>query len=234
MDPIPPTAEAIEKLDRFGGPSVDEALRAVSDRVGALVPSLLGLSLTLVEEGITLTMVASSAELLELDAFQYLDGGPCVHVTEDSPSTLAVNETDPTSEWRWSRFARASAAHGVKSSLSLALWDGERVVGGVNLYACTKDAFEGQVDEIAQTLHAESIGAIHDADLSFSTRLVAADAPQVLADRAVVDVACGMLAAEQQVPVETARDQLRDAAARAGVSQVVLAKGIIRDHTDNH
>src|SRR3712207_8045296 len=58
--------------------SLDVELYAMASRVRALVPEVIGLSLNVVEDGVTLTLVASAEQLAALDAAQYLDGGPCV------------------------------------------------------------------------------------------------------------------------------------------------------------
>src|SRR3954447_15950930 len=103
-------------------------------RVRGVVPELVGLSLGVIEDGLTLTLVASVEQLAALDAVQYLDGGPCVAAV-DRAEPLDVNVGDLLDEQRWQLYARTSAAVGVASSLSLPVMDGDRVLGGVNLYA---------------------------------------------------------------------------------------------------
>jgi GAF domain-containing protein len=140
LEPIPPTAEALRELARQGQVELGVKLHAMAQRVRALVPQLVGLSLGVVENGVTLTLVASEAQLAALDAVQYLDGGPCV-AGVDRAESLEVNIDDLLDEDRWQLYARACAAVGVASSLSLPITQGDRVVGGVNLYASTPDAF---------------------------------------------------------------------------------------------
>jgi GAF domain-containing protein len=226
MEPVPPTIEALEKLDRLGQTRVEQGLRRISDQVVAVVPACVGLSLTLVGDAVTLTFVASDLEALSLDAMQYLDGGPCVE-SVGTNEVIQADASDPLDEGRWSMFARASAAHGVKGSLSLPILDHERVVGGVNLYASVPGAFRGHVDEVARIVGAWAPGAVQDADLSFDTRAQAMQAPVVLADQADVDVACGIIAAEQNVEIATARERLRGAAARAGLRMADVARTVI-------
>jgi GAF domain-containing protein len=226
MEPVPPTIEALEKLDRLGQTRVEQGLRRISDQVVAVVPACVGLSLTLVGDAVTLTFVASDLEALSLDAMQYLDGGPCVE-SVGTNEVIQADASDPLDEGRWSMFARASAAHGVKGSLSLPILDHERVVGGVNLYASVPGAFRGHVDKVARIVGAWAPGAVQDADLSFDTRAQAMQAPVVLADQADVDVACGIIAAEQNVEIATARERLRGAAARAGLRMADVARTVI-------
>ena len=127
-------------------------------------------------------------------------------------------------------FARASAVHGVQSSLSMPLLDQGRVVGGVDLYASTRDAFRGHHDELARIVSAHAPDAVQDADLSFSTRERAAAAPGVLAAQADIDMAVGLIAASQGVDTETALERLRDAAARSRSTDGEVARTVIRVH----
>ena len=130
MEPIPPTREAIEKLERLGDTEVERILRRLGERVVTAVPTCVGLSLTLVDDNVTLTLVASDPDASQLDAMQYLDGGPCVEATT-ATRLVEINEADLLDEERWSLFARASAAQGVQSSLSMPIIDQGRVVGGI-------------------------------------------------------------------------------------------------------
>lgn len=229
MEPIPPTREAIEKLERLGDTEVERILRRLGERVVTAVPTCVGLSLTLVDDNVTLTLVASDPDASQLDAMQYLDGGPCVEATT-ATRLVEINEADLLDEERWSLFARASAAQGVQSSLSMPIIDQGRVVGGMNLYASTRDAFRGHHDELARIVGAHAPDAVIDADLSFSTRLRAAAAPGVLAAQADIDTAVGYIAASQGVDAETALERLRDAAARSGSTDREVARSVIRLH----
>ena len=229
MEPIPPTREAIEKLERLGDTDVEQILRRLGQRVVNEVPTCMGLSLTLVDDNVTLTLVASDPDTSQLDAMQYLDGGPCVEATR-TDRLVEINEADLLDEERWSLFARASASQGVQSSLSMPLVDQGRVVGGVNLYASTRDAFHGHHDELARIVGAHAADAVNDADLSFSTRLRAAAAPGVLAAQADIDMAVGFIAASQGVDTETALERLQDAAARSASTDVEVARTVIRLH----
>jgi hypothetical protein len=77
-------------------------------------------------------------------------------------------------------------------------------------------------------------GAVANADLSFHTRTVAERAPQVLQERADVDAATGMLSMTEDLTLADARAKLRDAALRAGLDEVHLARAIIALRTDDH
>ena len=84
----------------------------MGDSAARIIPECVGLSLTLYDEDLTFTLVASSLPLADaIDAMQYLDGGPCVQaVHDDAHRVEAVDEL--LDEDRWALFAQASAAGG--------------------------------------------------------------------------------------------------------------------------
>jgi GAF domain-containing protein len=231
MEPIPPTTEALRELARQGEVTLGVELYAMARRVRALVPQLVGLSLGVVEDGVTLTLVASEGQLAALDAVQYVDGGPCVAAV-DRAEPLDVNIGDLLDEDRWQLYAQACAATGVASSLSLPLTDGDRVLGGINLYASTPDAFTGLHAELAEAVGSEAKLAVTNADLSFWTLKRAMEAPSRIRDGGDINIALGIIAESQGVNITIARERLRNAAARAGITEAQAAR-VLR-HTRTH
>lgn len=226
MDPLPETTEAVEEYGPFvpDGDLLQE-LQELSDRVLAIVPELVGMSLTLVDENITLTLAATSLDSLRIDAAQYLDGGPCVDAVHEDEVIATV--LSPLAEDRWQLFSLASAAYGVASSLSLPLHDADRVVGGINLYGSTPDAFDGRHDEVGEALGARASQAVTNADLTFSTRDRARLAPQTLRDEQTVTLAVGLLARRAGIPADEARQRLRSSAVQAALTELEVARAVI-------
>jgi GAF domain-containing protein len=214
VEPVPETREVLDELIRQGDVEIGATLMAMGRKAKDIVPECVGLSLALLDDGLTFTLVATSAEIAALDAVQYLDGGPCVEAAHED-QTINVDADDVTAEQEWRLYAQASAAAGVASSLTLPVERNGRVVGSINLYAATPHAFEGHHDELGQALGASALNAVANADLSFNTRLEAVEAPARLADQDDVDIALGIIAASQGVDIPTAQDRLRQAAARA-------------------
>lgn len=227
MEPIPETLEALGELD----PYVDEAslqqlLSTTADRAREVAPGLVGVSIASREHGVTFTLVATDDEIAVLDAVQYVDGGPCVDAM-DLGHGIATSQEGLLSESRWQDFARASAAAGVHSTLTLPVRREGEVVATVNLYGRSPDTFADKHRPLADVFGAWAPGAVANADLSFATRTAAEDAPDQLRRAAVVDTATGILAAQRGIGLEEAREQLDDAALRAGVPLTRLAQVII-------
>jgi len=226
VEPIPETRETLDLLVAQGDTMLPTTLLRMGSRAVAIVPECVGLSLALLDHGLTLTLAATNDVVAGLDAVQYVDGGPCILGAHDS-SIVDVTPEELLDEDRWRMYAQASAAAGVRSSLTLPVMDPEgAVIGTVNLYASTPTAFVGHHQELAQALHASAAEAVTNADLSFSTRLAALEAPQRLAEEHDVDIALGMITESQGVDIAAARQRLREAAARAGVSEQQAARVI--------
>ncbi len=229
MEPIAETEAAIQEYLEADESDLDRTLREMANAVRRIVPACIGLSLTLVREQLTFTLVASDEPSAVIDAAQYLDGGPCVRDDTDA-GVREVSMDEALDEGRWTLYARTSAAQGVATSLSLAVVEGEEVVGGINLYAALPDAFAGHHDQLAAALGASARTAVADADLSFLTRRMAQQAPTLLRESRDVEVAVGLLAARYGESVEEAQERLRIAAGRATVPVATVARVLVALH----
>ncbi|MBA2464691.1 MAG: GAF domain-containing protein [Nocardioidaceae bacterium] len=213
----------MDALAEMGDAEMRVTLIEMGDAAKEVVPQCVGLSLASIVDGLTFTLVATSDEIAALDAIQYLDGGPCV-VSAHENEIVRVGGDEMITEHEWLLYAQASAAAGVASSLTLPILNTGRVIGTVNLYAATSDAFEGREDDLAQAVGASAASAVRNADLGFETRLEAARAPERLVDQNDVDIALGIIAGSQRVDIPTAQERLRQAAARAHITEAQAAR----------
>jgi GAF domain-containing protein len=226
MELLPHTKEALDEYLDVADPDLEGSLMTMGDSAARIVPDCVGLSLTLYDEDdLTFTLVASDLPTAELDAMKYLDEdeAPVIPHPRDSESWSDLLDED-----RWAVFARASAAAGVGSTLSLPIVDDDRVVGGINIYAASEDAFAGRQRDLAEALGASATGAVANADLTFESRRRAEEAPRQLRDQRLVEVGTGILAAREGLEVEVARRRIEVAAQRAGITPAQAATVIIR------
>ncbi len=207
MEPLPETSRALRELTPYGDVDLAVDLDRTARRVQAVVPDCVGFSLSLLAEGLTFTLAATSAEIAALDV-QYLDGGPCVDAFA-AATVRSVPALDAVDESRWRLFALAGAAAGVVSTLSMPIQENDRVTGAVNLYAASCHAFTGHHDDLAALFGAWAPGAVSNADLPFSTRTEATKAPMRLEDQDRVNQATGMVMAAHRVDPGTARARVR-------------------------
>jgi GAF domain-containing protein len=233
MDPIPETLKAIDEF----GPFLDDDdllkhLLEMGRRVREVVPECVGLSMSFRDHGVTFTLVASDESIAALDGLQYLDGGPCVAAVEEE-RVVRFPDEDALGEDEWQLFARGTAAASVASTLTLPLVVGDRVTGSVNLYAASPNAFADKEQEIAAIVGGWAPGATANADLSFSTRRAAQEAPRLLFAEMRTQIAVGILVASLGVSVDSARKRLHDAALRAGIDEQTTAKALIDQALDS-
>ena len=227
MEPIPESREAMgEREPAIADDELLEQLSARGERVREIVPDCLGMSVALLEDDVVLTLVATDADIAVLDAMQYVFDGPCVRAVK-TEQVIELNDADLLNEEEWRIFALASAASAVASTLTIPIMSEGHVVGSVNLYASSGHAFTGHHDQLAEVLGAWAPGAVANADLSFSTRRMAEDAPRRLRERARFESAVGLVAARDDVTEEEARERLTSAAERAGVSLSRIAQAVI-------
>lgn len=236
MDPIRETEQAMGDLEHVTGETgLLEALSERAHRARELVPDLIGVSVARVQEGLTFTLVASDEDIAVLDALQYVGGGPCVEgaASGEVQETRPPGAPGPLDEEAWRMFSSGSAAHGVRSTLTLPiLASSGEAVGSVNLYAGTARAFEDVRPQLAVVFGAWAAGAVANADLSFGTRLEAQAAPGRVRDRSTIAEAVDIIAREQGIDAESAERRLRTAAAQADLDLVELACHVIELEDD--
>ena len=132
MEPIPATHEALLEFERYGDLQLRDDLKRQTALAQQLVPGLVGVSLGLVAEDLVLTYVATGVDVAALDAVQYADDGPCLEAVRNG-ETVRTDAESLLDEGKWQLFAQASAAAGIRSSLSMPFRRDGVVTGGVNL-----------------------------------------------------------------------------------------------------
>lgn len=222
MQPLPEVRAAAERLAALTGDlDLLQGLDVLSRVAVLLVPSVVGVSLTVLVDGEPFTVTATSDAAGALDAAQYLAGGPCVEAASQD-MTLVVDLLD---EDRWQLYGGAAAAQGVRASLSLPLGGaGGRTPGALNLYADDPHAFRGREHMLEEVFQTPAGEFVTNADLSFQTREAARGLPEQLATKAKVDQAVGMLGQLLGWSPDVARDRLQTAARQAGTPLDTVAE----------
>ena len=208
------TRDALDEYLSLTGPDLDDSLLMLGESATRIVPDCVGLSLTLLDEDLTFTLVEP----------ERLDAGA------DATAPTDADGDAPLDEAAWASAAREEAAEGVASSLCLPMVQHGRVVGDLHLYASSPDAFRGRHQDLALALGASASGAVTNADLGFESRRRAEEAPRKLREQHVIEVGVGILAAREELDLEAARVRLRAAAERAGLSEAQAAQLLVDMH----
>lgn len=225
MEPIPESLEALTRLSTTTDRNLIKNLRRMALRVAEAIPDCVGMSVCHFDADITFTLVTTSERLRMLDAAQYLDGGPCQVAALDGDE---VSVDDLLDEGRWQLLALASAAEGVKSSLSLPLRHSGQLYGSANFYANTTHGFQGKERDLARMFGVVAEDAVANADLSMTSIGRARRAVERLDAYDNIQQAVGVLTVRDGVSVDEAQRRLEAAAHRAGVSTAALAELVLR------
>jgi GAF domain-containing protein len=227
MEPIPEVREAATRLAALADQTLDlvQRLEAVSALAVTLLPSCVGVSITVLVDGDPFTVTATSGDIATLDAMQYLDGGPCLQAAA-TQAPLVVD--DVLDEPRWQMYSQAAAATGVRSSMSLPIPGPADVpAGALNIYASDPHAFHGVQAQLADLFGVHVRELVENADLSFMTREFARELPQRLEDHEQLNQAVGVLMGLHGWSADQARERIRYAATRARVTPTSVAKIIM-------
>ena len=223
MELLPQSREA---LDEYVTASIDDMeglLRVIEGWAVRSVPDCVALSVTLLDEDLTFTLVDRDAT----GAPAHHDAAPRDAALHDAAAHEAraagpgppTGEAHPLDELDWADMARERAFGSIASTVSLPVVEQGRAVLNIDLYASTAHAFRDRIEGLVEALGAWQAGAVTNADLGFETLRRAEQAPERMREQRLVDVAVGLVAARMAVTTDMAAVMLREAAERAGVSE---------------
>lgn len=215
MELLPQSREA---LDEYVTPSVDDVeglLRVIEGWAVRAVPECVALSVTLLDDDLTFTLVDAETNARRSRATDGRDGAP-------GPGD-EVDDAHALDEDGWADMARERAFDGIASTVCLPVVEDGRAVLNIDLYASTAHAFTNRLDGLVDALGAWQAGAVTNADLGFDTLRQAEAAPDRLREQRLVDVAVGVLAATVGVTTDGALALIREAAQQAGIAEAQAA-----------
>lgn len=210
MELLPQSREALDEYVTTTVDDVEVLLRVIEGWAVRAVPECVALSVTLLDEDLTFTLVDHAATTPS--------AGP-------GADPAGGGRTDPHAldEGGWAEMARERAFTGILSTVSLPVVEQGRAVLTIDLYASTAHAFHDRIDGLVDALGGWQAGAVTNADLGFETLRRAEEAPERLREQRVLDVAVGVVAARLGLTTGDAHDLVLRSAERAGVSAVQAA-----------
>lgn len=216
MELLPQSREA---LDEYVTPSVDDVeglLRVIEGWAVRAVPECVALSVTMLDDDLTFTLVDAGSHVERARTQRNADGC-AAHCPDQGAEDHALDEGG------WADMARERAFEGIASTVCLPVVEDGRAVLNIDLYASTAHAFHDRIDGLVEALGAWQAGAVTNADLGFDTLRRAEAAPERLREQRLVDVAVGVVAATVGVTTDDALALLRDAADVAGIDEAQAA-----------
>lgn len=225
MTDFQPEIAAVDALAR-----ADAVMRAkletVVDLAVRLVRGCDHASVALLLEGRSATAAVTDHVALEVDLVQYRSGeGPCLDAVDGSGQIIRIDLLDNLSEYR--RFAPGALEIGVNSVLSIPLYDGERLIGSLNLYSEGLQAFDDSSPSEAEPFAAIAADAVITAPVLPAARELLASVVERMEDDAIINQATGLIVQQRGCTPEDAAHALDELAASRGGSRRATAVAIL-------
>jgi GAF domain-containing protein len=171
------------------------------------------------------TVASSSLEAKALDEVQYGYGnGPCLHAL-DTCTTTVVQDT--RIDGRWPEYLDAIAAQGFHSVLGVPLLTGEDGGVVVNLYAHEPNAFTPEIVDRVEAYAAEVTLTLQLALRLAAQDRIAAHLKAAMESRTNIDIAIGIIIAQNRCTPGAAIDILQRASNGQNIKLRVLAEQLV-------
>ncbi|BCW61387.1 GAF and ANTAR domain-containing protein [Paenarthrobacter sp. MSM-2-10-13] len=233
-------AEHIRSLHELvvGSSDIHGILNAVTgfarDAMSKVAGENIDCALTLRRRKRTATVAGSSERAVQLDKIeQELQQGPCLEALDAGHPVLLA---DVATDTKWPLYSRALAAEGVRSALGVPMDLGETSQAVINFFAPTAGIFTDAVIAEA-TAFADVVGST----LRLAIRIEAveqlnADLKTAMSSRTVIDLACGVIMAQNRCNQDEAFSVLTKASSHRNQKLHAVASEIIANlsgSTDN-
>ena len=192
--------------------TLDSVLSKIVELTKQVVTAADEVSLTLVRRGRAETAAYTGVLAMQADERQYgLDSGPCLDAGRGGE---VLHIRDMRTEDRWPEYTPQAARSGILSSLSVPLPFQEDLIGALNIYSRSDDAFDDNAMRAGQTVAAYAAIAVANADSFASTAEMAENLRVAMASRATIEQAKGVLMARGGITPDKAFEMLVRASQR--------------------
>jgi GAF domain-containing protein len=190
------------------------------------IPGAEATSITLVRDDRGFTAAHDGQLALDADELQYARGyGPCL---DAGRTGLLMHVRDMTTEDRWPDYAAAVVPKGVMSSLSVPLPFQGAMIGALNVYAKHQDAFDETSERLGTEVASFVAVAVVNAESYAATADLAQQMQQAMASRSVIDMAKGILMAQNRCTPDEAFTMLSHASQRSNRKLRDIAAAIVQ------
>ena len=213
-----------------GARGVIDLLRDVAEFAAHAIPGVDGAGVTVIDlsgDAPSVNAWAVTAQFIEdIDKLQYIDvrEGPCVTCMQTRRPTVSGSlGSDP----RWPHFGGGVARMGVHSALALPMLIGDQLVGAINTYSRTRDAFGDHAVELGAQFAGPAAVSVRNAQLLDHAQERTEQLQRALGTRAVIDQAIGIIRARSGVGPEVAFDRLVRMSQTDNVKLHVVAERLV-------
>jgi GAF domain-containing protein len=223
--------EALDALSRFlvADASIGDTLQRVADIAVEAVPAAAMAGITMLDgDERATTAVFTDAGAPEIDQAQYDSGrGPCLDAWRHR-TVVRLDDVDDERAAPYPEFADACREHGIFSTLSLPLVNGDRGMGALNLYAPDRRSFTADDEAVGGDLATAASVVVANSVAYWGAYDLSQQMTEAMQSRAVIEQAKGMLMAQSpMLQAEDAFDLLRRASQRENVKLREIAQRIV-------
>jgi len=186
--------------------------------------------ITLLRQRKAATVASSSPAAQAMDELQYAYGdGPCMTASRKQEP---VYVEDLESDGRWPQYAAAVRGHGFRSILALPFLLGSDTLesdtrAALNLYSHRPGRFDGRATELARDFVHQTSQALRLAVRFAQSSETAAHLKATLETRTGIDVAVGIIMAQNRCSQDEAFELLKSASSARNIKLHVVAAGIV-------
>ena len=181
--------------------------------------------ITLLRQRRAATVASSSAAAQAMDEIQYgFSDGPCVTASRDQ---VTVHVEDLEAEGRWPEFAAKIREHGMRSIFAVPfLLDGD-TRAALNLYSRRPHRFDERARELASVFVSQTSMALRLAVRFAHFSDTATDLKATLETRTGIDVAVGIIMAQNRCSQDEAFEMLKAASSARNIKLQAVAAGVL-------
>ena len=215
-----------------GARPVIDLLGEVAEFAAQAIPGVDGAGVALIDsrEGATRIQTwATTAEFVrEIDVIQYevVDEGPCITCMQSGRPTVSGSLG---SDNRWPHFGGRVARMAVHSALSLPLVVGEQVIGAINSYANSRDAFGEYAVQLGSQFAGPAGVSVYNAQLLARAQERTQALQRALGSRAVIDQAIGIIRSRSGLSAAEAFDRLVQMSQSENVKLYAVAERLVEE-----
>jgi transcriptional regulator with GAF, ATPase, and Fis domain len=215
-----------------GARGVIELLGDVAEFAAQAIPGVDGVGVALIaphdHAPHIQTCAATALFVHDIDTVQHeeLQEGPCLTCMESRRPCVSGSLG---SDRRWPHFAGRVARMAVHSALSLPLTVGDDVIGAINAYARSRDAFGEHAVQLGSQFAGPAAVSVYNAQLLAKAQERTKTLQRALDSRAVIDQAIGIIRSRSGVSAQAAFDRLTRLSQAENVKLHLVAERIVEE-----
>jgi GAF domain-containing protein len=210
---------------------VIDLLRDVAEFAAQAIPGADGASVALIDTpdiSSVQSWAATAVLIQEIDTVQYdeLNEGPCITCMQSQRPTVSGSLG---SDSRWPHFGGRVARMRMHSALALPLIVGDEVIGSINAYAKSRDAFAEHAVRLGSQFARPAAISVYNAQLLAKAQERTARLQRALDSRSVIDQAIGIIRSRSGGTAGEAFVRLTHISQSENVKLYAVADGLVEE-----